>query len=249
MTPDDTIPLLRARGVRKTYGVGESAVEALRGIDLDIERGDCVAIMGPSGNGKTTLLNCLSGLDDIDAGTIEFDGHDLATMSDAKRTEQRAAKVGFVFQSFNLIPVFSAVENVELPLLLAGAAGRTVRQRATEMLERVGLGARLAHRPTELSGGEQQRVAIARALVNEPALVWADEPTGNLDIHTAASVLDLLLEIPTEGRSLVIITHDPDIGSRARRLVHVEDGRITADDRQSDETGQTPSVVGQTIRS
>ena len=219
-------PLLSARGVHKTYRSGTTEVDALRGVDLDIAHGECVAIMGPSGTGKTTLLNCLSGLDDIDAGTVTFDGEDLATLNDARRTEQRANRMGFVFQSFNLIPVFSAIENVELPLLLSGTRGRGVRRRAAEMLDRVGLGHRGAHRPAELSGGEQQRVAIARALVGEPALVWADEPTGNLDAETAASILELLFEVNADGRALVIITHDPSIGARAERIVGVRSGMV-----------------------
>src|SRR3954451_24816436 len=173
-------PILFAFGVHKTYRTGSQEVEALRGVSLDIEPGEMVMVMGPSGNGKTTMLNCLSGLDDIDAGEVYVDGDEIHSMSDAARTEHRARRMGFVFQSFNLIPVFTAVENVELPLLVTGMRGKAARQRATVLLERVGLGERLDHRPAELSGGEQQRVAIARALVAEPAIVWADEPTGNL---------------------------------------------------------------------
>ena len=235
MTPADstalpTEPLLSARGVRKVYRSGTTEVEALRGVDLDIARGECVAIMGPSGNGKTTLLNCLSGLDGIDGGTVCFDGVDLASMTDARRTEQRAECMGFVFQSFNLIPVFSAVENVELPLLLSGRRGRRIRQRAVEMLDRVGLGDRLDHRPAELSGGEQQRVAIARALVGSPSMVWADEPTGNLDAETADAVLELLFEVHAAGQALVVITHDASIGARAQRIVGVRNGLIEPTD-------------------
>ena len=183
-------------------------------------------VMGPSGNGKTTMLNCLSGLDDIDAGTVTVDGVDLHAMSDAKRTAHRAARMGFIFQSFNLIPVFNAAENVELPLLTLGISAGEARTKARAMLERVGLGERWQHRPGELSGGEQQRVAIARALVTSPAIVWADEPTGNLDSHTADAVLALLREVHAAGQTLVIITHDQAIGSSGDRLVHVRDGRV-----------------------
>jgi len=225
----DIPPLLQARGVRKTYRTGAVEVTALRGVDLDVDAGELVTVMGPSGNGKTTLLNCLSGLDDIDEGTILVDGEDIVTMTDARRTEHRARRMGFVFQSFNLIGVLSALENVELPLLLAGERPHDARDRAAAMLERVGLGGRGAHRPMELSGGEQQRVAIARALVAEPAIVWADEPTGNLDSHTAAEVLELLGEVHANGQALVIVTHDAGIGARGERLVLVRDGRIVHD--------------------
>jgi putative ABC transport system ATP-binding protein len=223
-------PILSARGVTKTYRTGAAEpVEALRGIDLDIDAGELVMVMGPSGNGKTTLLNCLSGLDDIDAGTVIVDGEDIHRLPDARRTEHRARRMGFVFQSFNLIPVLTAEENVEIPLLVIGKSARGARRGARAMLERVGLGARAAHRPGELSGGEQQRVAIARALVAEPAIVWADEPTGNLDSHTAAAVLDLLLEVNAGGQALVCVTHDREIGRLGRRLVEVLDGRIVGD--------------------
>jgi putative ABC transport system ATP-binding protein len=188
-----------------------------------------VAVMGPSGSGKTTLLNCLSGLDEIDGGHVLVHGRDVHAMSDAERTSHRARHMGFVFQSFNLIPVFSAEENVELPLLLLGTRATEARDRARAMLARVGLGHRGAHRPTEMSGGEQQRVAVARALVAEPALVWADEPTGNLDSETAADVMDLLREVNAAGQSLVIVTHDQGIGASAPRLVTMRDGRISAD--------------------
>jgi len=222
-------PLLVARGVRKTYHSQAGEVAALRGVDVDIWPGELVMVMGPSGNGKTTMLNCLSGLDDIDAGQVLVDGLDLHRVSDARRTEHRARRMGFVFQSFNLIPVFSAVENVELPLMVVGTPARTARRRALEMLDRVGLGARAEHRPAELSGGEQQRVAIARALVARPAIVWADEPTGNLDSHTAEAVLELLFDVHRAGHTLVIVTHDRGIGARGPRLVEVRDGRIVAD--------------------
>jgi putative ABC transport system ATP-binding protein len=222
-------PILSARSVRKVYRTGAQEVEALRGIDLEVRRGEMVMVMGPSGNGKTTMLNCLSGLDDIDGGTVVIDGEDIHRLSDARRTAHRAKRMGFIFQSFNLIPVFSAVENVELPLLTTGVAPKAARERAHDMLGRVGLGGRAGHRPAELSGGEQQRVAIARALVGEPAIVWADEPTGNLDSQTAEAVLDLLRAVHDAGQTLVVITHDHGIGTSGDRLVQVRDGRITFD--------------------
>ena len=222
-------PILSARGVHKTYHNGTVEFEVLRGIDLDLCAGEMVMVMGPSGNGKTTLLNCLSGLDDIDAGTVIIDGLDIAAISDAKRTAHRSERMGFVFQSFNLVGVFTAAENVELPLLLSGAKPAVARERAQDMLERVGLSNRGHHRPSELSGGEQQRVAIARALVGEPAIIWADEPTGNLDSHTAEAILELLREVHTAGQTLVIVTHDHDIGTSGERLVQVRDGLITHD--------------------
>ena len=226
--------ILQATGVRKTYRTGAAEVVALADVDLTVVQGEFVAVMGPSGSGKTTLLNCLSGLDDIDHGTVVIDGIDISAMSDAKRTEHRALRMGFIFQSFNLIPVFTAAENVELPLLLGGRKAVEARDRARTMLDRVGLGSRHDHRPNELSGGEQQRVAVARALVNEPALVWADEPTGNLDSQTAATVLDLLAEVHGDGRSIVIVTHDAAIGRATSRLVRVQDGAIVADGRPDD---------------
>src|SRR5262245_6380133 len=228
--------ILSARAVRKVYRSGAQPVEALRGIDLDVAEGELVVVMGPSGNGKTTLLNCLSGLDDIDGGTVRVDGVDLHRLRDARRTAHRAARMGFVFQAFNLVPVLSARENVELALLVNGVGPRAARTRARAMLERVGLGDRAGHRPAELSGGEQQRVAIARALVAAPAIVWADEPTGNLDSQTAASVLEVLVEAHRAGQTLVLVTHDRSIGATGTRLVPVRDGRITYDG--------SPAVLG-----
>jgi putative ABC transport system ATP-binding protein len=224
------VPLLEARGVRKVYRTGTVEVEALHDLTLTVGGGELVAVMGASGSGKTTLLNCLSGLDDIDGGVVKVQGQDLFAMSDARRTEHRARSMGFVFQAFNLIPVFTAVENVELPLLLTGSSQATARDRALQMLDRVGLGHRTGHRPNELSGGEQQRVTIARALVGRPAIVWADEPTGNLDSRMAEQVMDLLCQLNAdEGQTIVMVTHDAAIGERCDRLVRMRDGRLVAD--------------------
>ncbi|WP_030202739.1 ABC transporter ATP-binding protein [Streptomyces sp. NRRL S-87] len=230
---DSDRPLLVATGVRKVYRTGSVAVTALADLDITVGSGELVGVMGPSGSGKTTLLNCLSGLDDIDDGRVLIDGRDLFAMSDGARTRHRAHTMGFVFQAFNLIPVFSAVENVELPLLLVGTRPSEARGRALAMLDRVGLGHRVEHRPSEMSGGEQQRVTIARALAGRPAIVWADEPTGNLDSTMADQVMDLLCELnEEEGQTIVLVTHDGAIGSRVPRLIHMRDGRLVGDVRQ-----------------
>jgi putative ABC transport system ATP-binding protein len=236
-------PILSAQRVRKIYRTGTQEVEALHDINLDIMAGEMVMVMGPSGNGKTTMLNCLSGLDDIDEGEVYVDGEEIHSMPDARRTEHRAQRMGFVFQSFNLIPVFTAIENVELPLLVTGVKAKEARERARAIMERVELGDRTGHRPTELSGGEQQRVAIARALVSNPAIVWADEPTGNLDSHTADAVLALLHEVHDAGQTLVVVTHDSGIGASGTRLVQVRDGGITYDGPPEDFVGDA-SVAG-----
>jgi putative ABC transport system ATP-binding protein len=225
-------PLLVADRVRKVYRTGQVEVEALAELSLVVKRGELVAVMGPSGSGKTTLLNCLSGLDDIDSGRVLVEGSDLFAMSDAARTSQRASSMGFIFQAFNLIPVFTVAENVELPLLLAGVRPRPARRQAVAMLHRVGLGHRTEHRPNELSGGEQQRVTIARALVARPAIVWADEPTGNLDTQMADQIMELLHELNrADGQTIVLVTHDQGIGLSCERLLRLRDGRIVADER------------------
>jgi putative ABC transport system ATP-binding protein len=222
--------ILSARLVEKIYRVGDLDVIALRGVSLEVTAGEMVGVMGPSGSGKTTLLNCLSGLDDIDGGTVTVQGQDLFAMSDAARSAHRAHAMGFVFQAFNLIPVFSAAENVELPLLLSGQRASAARRRAVDMLGRVGLGHRVNHRPAQLSGGEQQRVTIARALVARPAIVWADEPTGNLDSAMAQSVMDLLCDLNREEQqTIVLVTHDQAVGDRMHRVVHMRDGQIVAE--------------------
>lgn len=226
---DISRPIVQATGVRKIYRAHGLEVPALADVTLTVSRGEMVAIMGPSGCGKTTLLNCLAGLDTVDAGRVEIDGKDLAILSDAKRTDYRARTMGFVFQNFNLLPVLTAVENVELPLLVLRMRPSRARKHARELLDAVGLSRREHHKPAELSGGQRQRVAIARALVNDPAIVWADEPTGNLDSEAADEIMRLLGELNrTRGQTLVIVTHAADIGARANHIVHMRDGRIVA---------------------
>jgi putative ABC transport system ATP-binding protein len=224
-------PILVAEGVRKVYRSGGDEVVALQSLDLTVADGEFLAVMGPSGSGKTTLLNCVSGLDDIDAGRVLVDGLSIHELSDKERTKHRAQEMGFIFQAFNLIPVFTATENVELPLLLSGLKESDARTRARATLERVGLGHRLDRRPTELSGGEQQRVAIARALAGRPRIVWADEPTGNLDSEMARTVMELLGELHGEGLSLILVTHDRMVARYADRMITVRDGRIVTDER------------------
>jgi putative ABC transport system ATP-binding protein len=222
---DDLV--VEATGVVKIYHTGTVSVPALRGVDLSVWRGEMVAIMGPSGSGKTTLLNCLSGLDTADEGEIEIEGVSLPGMSDKERTAYRARRMGFVFQFYNLLPVLSAVENVELPLLVSGVRLGEARQRALEALEQVGLAERAYHRPAELSGGERQRTTIARALVNRPALVWADEPTGDLDSETANEIMDVLEDLNREQQlTFILVTHDRSVGDRCERIVRMRDGLI-----------------------
>ncbi len=200
-TADGRDLIIRAENVVKTYDTGITKLHALKGIDLEIGRGEMVAVMGPSGCGKTTLLNCLSGLDDVSEGTIWIEGEDIAKMSDHRRTDYRARRMGFVFQVYNLLPVLSAIENVEMPLLVAGTNPKRARAMAENALETVGLADWAKHRPAELSGGQRQRVTVARSLVNEPAIIWADEPTGALDSSTAQEIMDLLIKLNTGKRT------------------------------------------------
>ena len=223
-------PIIHAREVVKTYRSRDVVVEALNKVSFAVQPGEMVAVMGPSGCGKTTLLNCLSGLDLIDSGDVSIAGRLLRTMSDDALSEYRAKSMGFVFQSYNLLPVLTAQENVELPLVVAGVSQSKSRQKAIEKLELVGLGDRLDHLPTELSGGEQQRVAIARALANEPSIVWADEPTGNLDSTNAGEIMELLMSLNKEqGQTFVLVTHSDQVGGVADRIVRMSDGVIVDD--------------------
>jgi ABC-type lipoprotein export system ATPase subunit len=220
-------PIIEAQKVHKIYRSGQLRVEALRKIDMVVAKGEMVAIMGPSGCGKTTLLNCLAGLDTIDDGNVFIQGDNLRDLTDNQRTTYRAKHMGFVFQDFNLLPMLSAVENVELPMLVSNTASKKARSRALELLDRVGLADRARHRPAELSGGQRQRVTIARALTNDPAIVWADEPTGNLDSESANDVMDLLALFNREhGQTLVIVTHALEVGQRANRIIRMQDGNI-----------------------
>ena len=226
--------IIYAQNVRKTYRTSTIEVEALNGIALAVERGEMVAIMGPSGCGKTTMLNCLAGLDEIDGGHVVVDGLDIHGLPDRKRSAYRAHKMGFIFQFFNLLPVLSAVENVEFPLLVGGARPAEARHRASAMLAQVGLGDRLHHKPAELSAGQQQRVAVARSLANSPVIIWADEPTGNLDSDTSFEVMELLTTLNQElGQTFIIVTHDEDVSARCDRIVRMKDGRIEDQEVQS----------------
>lgn len=230
MTNDSRDFVVQAKEVHKSYGSGELQVHVLRGVSLDVKRGEMVAIMGPSGGGKTTLLNCMSGLDDVDSGTITIGGSDLSEMSDTAKTRFRATRMGYIFQSFNLLPVLTALENVEMPLLVSGFPEKESREKAEEALDLVGLSNRAGHYPAEMSGGQQQRVTIARALVNRPEIVWADEPTGNLDSENAGEVMELLIRLNRElDETFVIVTHSDAVAEALHRTVHMRDGLIVDD--------------------
>jgi len=219
--------IIKAIDVHKTYDTGKVQVKALRGVDLEVQKGEMVAVMGPSGCGKTTLLNCLSGLDDLTSGQVLIEGKDVHAMKDNPRTEYRAEHMGFIFQSFNLLPVLTAIENVELPLLVSGAKSKVAREKAEKVLQMVALTEWKHHKPSELSGGQQQRVTIARSLVNDPAIVWADEPTGNLDSKNSVEIMDLLMKLNKENeQTFVLITHDPSIGKKCQRQLNMVSGVI-----------------------
>jgi putative ABC transport system ATP-binding protein len=232
-TSHPSMPVIDLRQVSKTYGIGKLEVTALTAVDLVVERGEFVAIMGPSGSGKSTLMNIVGCLDVPTRGRFSLDGVDVRTLDEAALAQVRLRKIGFVFQSFNLIPRTSALSNVELPLTYAGVKPRERRQRALAALEAVGLADRADHGPSELSGGQQQRAAVARALVSDPALLLADEPTGNLDSASTAEVMGLFARLNAEGRTVVIITHDDEVASYATRVVRLRDGRIVSDERRA----------------
>ena len=231
--------MIAIRGVTKVYTMGDIEVHALRGVDLDIHDGEFLAIMGPSGSGKSTLMNIVGCLDAPSSGTYQLDGIEVAGMTDDELTRIRNRKLGFVFQSFNLLPRLSALEQVEVPMTYARVPSHKRRPRAVAALERVGLGDRLRHKPTELSGGQQQRVAIARALVTEPSLILADEPTGALDTRSTAEIIALFEELNAHGITVVFVTHEPDVAAHTRRQVHLRDGRIVMDTA----LGQTEPTV------
>ncbi|WP_307869154.1 ABC transporter ATP-binding protein [Nocardiopsis sp. B62] len=231
---------MRVKDITKTYGDGRVTVPVLRGVSLDVTEGEWVSVMGPSGCGKSTLLNCASGLDRIDGGSVLVEGEDIHAMSERKRTAWRARRTGFVFQGYNLVPVLSAVENVEMPLLLGGVRPREARRKAVSALARVGLGERSDHLPAQLSGGQQQRVAIARGIVHAPAIVWADEPTGALDSASTSEVLALLRELHADGLTLIMVTHDPEVAAYGDREVHMLDGRV---DRVEDNNKSTAAAT------
>src|SRR6184192_4757549 len=222
--------MVEAQSVWKVYQTGTLKVEALRGLDLKVRKGEMVAVMGPSGCGKTTLLNCLSGLDDITKGKVAIEGVDLATMSDDQKSGFRARRMGFIFQAYNLLPVLTAQENVELPLLLAGVSESEAHATSLDVLKMVGLGEWRSHKPMELSGGQQQRVTIARALVNKPAIVWADEPTGNLDSENSQEIIKLLRSLNRDyGLTLVLVSHDTQIAQQTDRIIRMRNGQIESE--------------------
>ncbi len=226
----DNGAFITIRNLKRYYRMGGTIVKALDGVDLDVARGELLCLMGPSGSGKSTLLNLLGGLDTPDDGTIVVAGRDISTLDENELAAYRRQSVGFVFQSFNLIPTMTALENVEFPMVFAGLPPAERRERAKGVLELVGLGDRINHRPTELSGGQQQRVAIARALVNQPAILLGDEPTGNLDSKTGLEILDMLQQLNHQGQTIILVTHDPRTSSYATRTVHMLDGRIVTED-------------------
>ncbi len=224
-------PLITLRGIEKTYTVGTQAVHAVRGVDLDVARGEYLAIMGSSGSGKSTLMNLLGCLDTPTAGRYELAGRDVSVLGEDELAAVRNREVGFVFQTFNLLPRSTALQNVELPLVYAGLGAAERQERATRSLEQVGLADRMKHRPNELSGGQRQRVAIARALVTEPSLILADEPTGNLDSRTSEEIMALLHDLDRGGRTLILVTHETDIAAYTRRVIRLHDGQISSDER------------------
>jgi len=232
-TGDTPLPdvVILTHNLAREYEIGAEVVRALRGVDIQIRRNEFVAIMGPSGSGKSTLMNLIGCLDTPTAGEYWLNGQQVSELSDDALARIRNKEIGFVFQTFNLLPRASALHNVELPLIYAGASGRVRRERAALALQRVGLGDRMEHKPNELSGGQRQRVAIARALVNEPSILLADEPTGNLDSATGNEIMNLFEELHTQGQTIVLVTHEHDIAEHAHRQIHLLDGKIARDER------------------
>jgi putative ABC transport system ATP-binding protein len=221
--------MIELRDISKNYRMGNVDICALCGVTLSVKQGELIAVMGPSGSGKSTLMNLLGCLDRPTGGTYTFESREISSMSDDELAHVRNAKIGFVFQSFNLLPRFSALKNVEMPLVYSGIPSRLRTERAVPVLEQVGLQDRMHHKPTELSGGQQQRVAIARALVNNPPLLLADEPTGNLDSRSGAEILNILVDLNRKGVTIMIVTHDHDVAARCRRIINLKDGMIVGD--------------------
>ncbi len=231
MTGKLNMSIVNFQNVFKNYKMGKIQVSALKNIDLEIEKGEYVAIMGPSGSGKSTILNLLGCLDKPSQGKYELDGKDVSKLNDEQLSNIRGKKVGFIFQSYNLIAQLNVIENIEVPMYYQGITEKDSAIRATELAEMVGLGNRIKHRPNELSGGQQQRVGIARALSNDPVMILADEPTGNLDTQSGGEILDILHDLHQKGKTLVVVTHDPAIGKHAQRTIHLMDGMIEKDQR------------------
>jgi putative ABC transport system ATP-binding protein len=229
-------PLIELRGITKTYGSGSAAFQALRGVDLEVEAGEFVAVMGPSGSGKSTVMNLIGCLDTPTAGSYELNDTDVSHMDDNQLAEVRNREIGFVFQTFNLLPRANALHNVELPLIYAGIDITERRRLAREALDQVGLTDRMHHRPNEMSGGQRQRVAVARAIVTTPSIILADEPTGNLDSRTGAEIMALFDTLHSRGNTIILVTHEEDVARHARRIVRIRDGAIAADE-QVDRTG------------
>jgi len=236
--------VIRLEQITKVFGEGTAQVAAVAGVDLEVRRGEFLAIMGPSGSGKSTLMNIIGCLDRPTTGRYCLDGRDVAQLDDDALADARRLAIGFVFQTFNLLPRLTALQNVELPMIYAGVGGRARRRRASEFLGMVGLAGRVTHRPNQLSGGERQRVAIARSLANEPSLLLADEPTGNLDSKSGAEIVALLERLHTDGRTIVLITHEQEVARHAERIVHLSDGRVVEDSAQQDGTAGAAAAAG-----